>query len=188
MPLARVAAHHLVAGAGLGGAGREVDGDGADRAIAAERLEVGIGHGEVAVAAGMHAVAAGELVVGPELGLGLGHRLAHDLVDIGEEHALLAGDLARDGAELGQGLVVHHRLLGVVAEGLRIDAARRADHDDAHPRLLEGGDDALLGIVVLLAALGREGGVAAIVHAVAGGGDAGMEGQGVVGHAREEAP
>ena len=51
----------------------------ADVSVAAEGLEEGVGHDDVAVGAGVHAVVgAGEGIVFAVLGLGLGHDIDHE--------------------------------------------------------------------------------------------------------------
>ena len=177
-------AEDLVAGGGSGGFGAEVDGVRADIALNAETFEESIGHDDLAGPAGVDTVLAGDAVVGAVFGFGRAVLGDHGPEDVGEGDFFLFGDLDVDVAEFEQ--VQVELFLGV---GLRFgpggdfaDAAGGAE-DDAHAVIAEGPDDAGLDFTVAVADGGFVGAVAVVVHAIAGGGDGGLEAEAIVGHA-----
>src|SRR6185437_9295395 len=106
-----------VAIGGLGFVAGEIDGYRADIAITAQRFEEGVGHKQVAVGAGVHAIATGDFVVFAVLCFGFGHGVEHGVVNIGEGDTLGGGDFFINIAELAKGFVIDLGLLSTVAEG-----------------------------------------------------------------------
>ena len=126
-----------VAFGGGGGVVGEVDRDRADVAVAAEGLEEHVGHDQVTVLVRVDAVLlTGQRVLRAELRLRLGHDRRHRVVYVGEDDALLGRDLPRDVALVGQDRVVLRRHLRPAPERLRVDDARRAQHDSRTPLAL----------------------------------------------------
>lgn len=110
---------------GLGLILGKITSDRANIAVAAQGLEERIGHHQVPVAIRMHAVAAGQIIPPPILGLGFGHGGHHRVKDVGVHDVIFLGDLAGHVAKLRQRLVIHFRCLGVViGECVRVNTAR----------------------------------------------------------------
>ena len=88
-------------------------------------------------------------------------------------------------AFFAEGFVVHQCHVGIVFEGVGIDAAGRPDDDHADARLLPLDDRLCLTIMIGL--FGAHGPVAAVVHAEAGRDHGGMKAQHIVFHPPGEA-
>ncbi len=114
-----------------------------------------------------------DVVVLTEDGFGLGHGVNHGVMDVGERLLVFTGKLLGDIAQVGEVVVVDSRVKA--GEELGIDSAWRANDDVLDADLFQAFDDE----AHVLFILGTDGVivrlVAAVIHAVAGGGDGGIK-------------
>ena len=157
----------------------EINGDRADRTVETECLEKGRGHKQLAGRGRVEAVAAEGSIGRTEGRLGLGKRLHHAVVDIGEVEPVLCGETPGNVAELRERRVVDFAV--EAGEKVRINAAGRADRDVGDSGCLEPFDDAAHVSFVGLADRLVVGLVAAVVHPIAGCRDIGTEDGEVIG-------
>ena len=167
---------------------RQVDDEGSNLAIQPEGLEKGVSHYRVPGPAGLHAIAAGNGVVGAVLVLRRDAGVQHRPKNIGKSDIFRLGDLDADVAQIAEiQIQIFDGAVGVFhpAGHLAHAAGRTLNHadaiglktfDDGFGFHAVGLADALFIRLILM-----------IVHAVTSRGDGGFEAEAIIGHARQEA-